>query len=540
MFVEGTGSYWAPGYSKGTPTAPSYIPETVWNETPKGKLATSGGGASMFFAKPSWQTGPGVPNVNARLVPDVSFAADWDHDPYIVLANDDTWDWGGTSAATPVFAEALTILNQYLVSSGAQSRPGLGNINPRLYQMAQTTSGVFHDITTGNNIVPCKIGTPDCMNGRYGYTATPGWDPVTVLGSLDVNNFILKWSGSSSAPSVTSTTVTVNANPSVIAATASTVRSAVVKPASGTILPTRPVYFGVGQTSLGYADLAISGGTASASITVKGSQLAAGASTITAFYGGASTFLSSTGTTTVTVSGPAGTASSVSASTRPSPVYKQATDADGFAWFYTLELTETAGVATKVTGFSIDGSDYSEQLASLFGDTTLPARGMLTASMRARLATVPSDHTFAFSGIDPSAPDPARRVISSASVRLKRSLAKSCIPGSEPDRTAVLSDGAMRASSAWNTGSASTARALPAGLRPAVSCRRTASTDADGAVTISWLTIKGMSIPGSGKAPNGRYCSTPSPTISSRLFPRCATAGLSSILLALRAAAKYA
>jgi len=65
-----------------------------------------------------------------------------------------------------------------------------------------------------------------------------------------------------------------------------------------------------------------------------------------------------------------------------------------------LELAETAGVATKVTAFSIDGGDYTEQIPSLFGDTTLPARGTLTASMRARLATVPSDHTFAFSGID--------------------------------------------------------------------------------------------------------------------------------------------
>jgi uncharacterized protein (TIGR03437 family) len=400
MFVEGAG-YWSPGYTRGAPTALSYIPETVWNETPNGKLATSGGGASMFFARPSWQAGPGVPNGNARLVPDVSFAADWDHDPYIVLADDATWNWGGTSAATPVFAGVLTILNQYLVSTGAQSKPGLGNINPRLYQMAQTKSGVFHDITTGDNFVPCKTGTPDCTTGRYGYTAASGWDATTGLGSIDVNNFVLAWPGGSSTPSVTSTSVTATANPSTLSATASTVVTAVVKPGSGATLPTGPVYFSVGETSLGYADLATSGGAASASITVKGNQLAAGANTVVAFYGGASTFLSSTGTVIVTVSGAAGTASSVTASAQPSRVYKSAPDADGLAWYFTLQLAETAGVATKVTGFSIEGSDYSEQIPFFFGSTTLPARGTLTAPMRTRITTVPADRTFAFSGIDP-------------------------------------------------------------------------------------------------------------------------------------------
>jgi subtilase family serine protease len=169
LLSEGTQDYWAKGTGWG-PTALSYIPETSWNDTSLGKgLEASGGGASMFYPKPSWQSGPGVPNVNAQLVPDIAFAASWRHDPYLIVADGDPIAWGGTSAATPFFAGVISILNQYLVTTGAQARPGLGNVNPKLYQLAQTTKGVFHDITSGDNIIPCKPGTPDCTNGQYGY-----------------------------------------------------------------------------------------------------------------------------------------------------------------------------------------------------------------------------------------------------------------------------------------------------------------------------------------------------------------------------------
>src|SRR5262249_24900935 len=74
-----------------------------------------------------------------------------------------------------------------------------------------------------------------------------------------------------------------------------------------------------------------------------------------------------------------------------------------------------------------------------------------------------------------------------------------------------------RGSSASNTGSASTATALAATGRPAVSCRNTASTEADGRLTISCATISGVALAGppggsgSGSAAKGTYCSAPSP-----------------------------
>jgi kumamolisin len=38
--------------------------------------ASSGGGISIFFDRPAWQTGNGVPAGKKRLFPDISLAAD--------------------------------------------------------------------------------------------------------------------------------------------------------------------------------------------------------------------------------------------------------------------------------------------------------------------------------------------------------------------------------------------------------------------------------------------------------------------------------
>ena len=44
------------------------IPEVAWNDTASGVLSAGGGGRSIYFSKPGWQTGNGVPNDNARDV----------------------------------------------------------------------------------------------------------------------------------------------------------------------------------------------------------------------------------------------------------------------------------------------------------------------------------------------------------------------------------------------------------------------------------------------------------------------------------------
>jgi subtilase family serine protease len=111
-FNEGVGQYWASSNNSNGGSALSYIPEMVWNETGGGGLLASGGGSSIYFPKPPWQTGPGVPNDNARDVPDVSFSASGNHDPYMVVNANGVRATGGTSASSPSFAGVVALLNQ--------------------------------------------------------------------------------------------------------------------------------------------------------------------------------------------------------------------------------------------------------------------------------------------------------------------------------------------------------------------------------------------------------------------------------------------
>ena len=210
-----TTTYWnATGSSDDISSAISYIPEEGWNDTTfnlanGGTIGASGGGASIYFGKPTWQTGTGVPNDAKRDVPDLSLSASPDHDGYLFCSPTDaqvnpsctkgfrdssTKGYldvvGGTSAAAPTFAAIVALLNQYLGSSG------LGNINPTLYKLAASNPSGFHDVTTGNNIVPCTSGTTGCpatVPFQYGFTAGVGYDQVTGLGSVDANALAVAW-----------------------------------------------------------------------------------------------------------------------------------------------------------------------------------------------------------------------------------------------------------------------------------------------------------------------------------------------------------
>jgi len=202
MFNEGgqDSQYWEPpgmGF-QGLATAATYIPETSWNEASVANgLRASGGGASALFAKPSWQTGPGVPADSARDVPDLAFGAATLHDPYLAVISGQLYAVGGTSISAPLFAGIVALTDQSFSALSGVSR--LGNINPSLYYLANQPSlsylpspppSPFHDVTTGNNNVPCLYGTPDCVNGLMGFNAGPGYDQVTGLGSLNVSWFI--------------------------------------------------------------------------------------------------------------------------------------------------------------------------------------------------------------------------------------------------------------------------------------------------------------------------------------------------------------
>ncbi len=173
-----------------------YTSERVWDDPndgiPDGYAA--GGGASAFFSKPSFQSGV-TPADSARDQPDVALLASLNF-PGAFFYDDDGSGVGvlrlvgGTSFSAVTWAGIVDLLVQ---QSGAK----VGSINPRVYALAsagQAAAG-FHDITAGNN----------SYNGVPGFSAGPGYDQATGWGTVDINNFVAAYTGSSPKPSPTPT-----------------------------------------------------------------------------------------------------------------------------------------------------------------------------------------------------------------------------------------------------------------------------------------------------------------------------------------------
>ena len=297
----GESDFWTANNSKGA-SAKGYVPETVWNSSCANPLlqeygfvssgpiyassqalctgiqtkaylgldfadllnpSAGGGGVSHCttssgdkssscsggYAKPSWQSGTGVPADGLRDVPDMAlFSANWVYGPVnwggsailtcqsensptrtcaysasgIVYQQD-----GGTSASSPYMAGIMALVLQ---KTGA--RQGLAN--PALYKLAATdnltncnagtftTTGltvgngatcVFHDVTMGTNAAPCVTSTsapnPSCSTGGHadgildGYAATAGYDRATGLGSINAANLVNDWANVAPTASLT-------------------------------------------------------------------------------------------------------------------------------------------------------------------------------------------------------------------------------------------------------------------------------------------------------------------------------------------------
>jgi uncharacterized protein (TIGR03437 family) len=386
-----TAKYWATKNTVNGASALGYIPEAVWNDTefPDG-FSAAGGGASILFPKPYWQTGPGVPNDKARDIPDVSLAASPNHAGYQVYVYGALYLIGGTSASAPAMAGVVALLNHYLTSNSTLAKPGLGNINPELYRLAQSPNNIFHDITTGDNAVRCALGTPNCVEGFVGYRAGPGYDLATGLGSIDAYNLVTQWSLG------TASTTTVTANPSkaglddTVSLTA-TVRGGPTGPA-----PTGSVAFlseDVVLATIGTADLTPNGTTSTATVVVPASSIIGATGVVTAAYNGDKLYNASTATVTVGVNRPAA-GSMVVPYVTPNPVYKQTPSG---TWPYTVMLSEKAGVQTTLTVFTINGVN---QIAFGIPPVAIPAKGILAASFAGANLAVPLNGVFHFEGKD--------------------------------------------------------------------------------------------------------------------------------------------
>ncbi len=380
------GKYWLANNRPDLSSAIGYIPEQVWNESCDPTvdpnqcfgsglyfLDASGGGPSFCtdstidvdlilcfvgYAKPSWQTGLGVPNDQARDIPDLSLDAAGFHDPYLIciegscqttVSNGQTvlesaTTVGGTSAAAPSMAGIMALVEQkqgmfqglanynfYKLAAGEKTSPCNSS---KLVNPAKTSPCIFHDVTAGNNSVP----------GQVGASATPGFDLATGLGTVDAANLVTAWGSSIKLPSATKLAV----------AEAATIQhgqplpvNVVVKPASGSGSPSGD--FSLLTDQLG----AVFGGTlTNGSFAGTVSDLPGGTYEVKAKYEGDATFATSqSGDVTIKIT-PEG--SQVGLRPEPSPVLIFGRSENGpFGPYY---FSQFVNMAILVQGLSGMGS----------------------------------------------------------------------------------------------------------------------------------------------------------------------------------------
>ena len=151
---------------------------------------TSGGGFSYYYPQPSFQkeavagyfesasSASKTPytgyNSEGRAYPDVAIAGLG----YLYYVGGAQSLFSGTAAAAPVVAGMFSNINAARLSVGKGS---LGWVTPALYM---NHTSYMHDITSGSN----KCGGHNSAGGfsccPQGFSAAPGWDPTTGLGSF--------------------------------------------------------------------------------------------------------------------------------------------------------------------------------------------------------------------------------------------------------------------------------------------------------------------------------------------------------------------
>jgi kumamolisin len=177
-------------------SGPHFVSHTAWvGGSASGSCSINdgggGGGCSVQFAAPPYQTNSGSFCGNSRMEPDVSLNADWVNTPQNIYFNGGLSGNGGTSIVAPELAGFFASADAYLLSRGNICGVGngtlpcapMGNVNYAIYNAALGTApgfpphNPFYDITSGctNN----DVGTGYC--GIAGYDRATGWGSINML-----------------------------------------------------------------------------------------------------------------------------------------------------------------------------------------------------------------------------------------------------------------------------------------------------------------------------------------------------------------------
>ena len=118
-------------------------------------------------------------NAEGNGYPDVSVLAS----NFVCYINGTVFTGSGTSASSPTFAGIVAILNSVRLKTG---QPALGFLNPFLYTMHADYPQAFTDVISGDN----RCTEHRCDDQCEGFEATKGWDPVSGLGTPNVDEMI--------------------------------------------------------------------------------------------------------------------------------------------------------------------------------------------------------------------------------------------------------------------------------------------------------------------------------------------------------------
>jgi hypothetical protein len=379
-------TYWNPSSGTLAASAKSYIPEDVWNEScasscsggAKPNIAAGGGGASEFFPQPSWQSGViGIPNDNARHLPDVALNAAAGHDPYLICLHlscevnsqgqISLLPIGGTSASAPAFAGIMALVNQKTGTKQGQadyvlyrlaSQETLSQCDGSSQTGLPASTCVFNDVNVGNNAVPGEAG--------YGtstakYQAGVGYDSASGLGSVNVANLVNNWGNARSTNSVVNT-FTLNPTTNIQHGTTPVNFNVTVAPQTGTGTPTGDVSLiaQVGIDALPFPVTATTLANGSSSGTTN--LLPGGTYTVIAHYEGDGVFLPSNSSSVQVTVTPELTSTVISAFQgslhNPMP-FVSGTYGSPFAVSATVSGQSGNGIPTGNVAFTADGNPVS-------------------------------------------------------------------------------------------------------------------------------------------------------------------------------------
>jgi subtilase family serine protease len=162
--------------------------DVVWNDQSlNGSPSATGGGLSSLFARPSYQNSVSSVVGAARGVPDISMSGACSGlvDIYVGISGPRQGPgWYaecGTSESTPLLAGIVAIADQLA------GHP-LGLINPALYALGTSAANGVIDVTHGSNAVVVPSGSGSAAVA--GYSAKPGYDLASGLGTIDAAKFI--------------------------------------------------------------------------------------------------------------------------------------------------------------------------------------------------------------------------------------------------------------------------------------------------------------------------------------------------------------